>query len=92
MKLFEHENNSLHEPQYTTIRHGWRLLRLGRFTLVEVYYSHDVYDGHMAGVAFILSILRSGALVGFDVQTSQRDLGVYLFNWSDHVELKEWEL
>lgn len=92
MKLFEHEDNSLHEPQHTTIRHSWKVLQLGRFTLLEVYYLHHVYDDHMNGIAFILTIVRSSALLGLDVQTHQRDLGVYLFNWSNHTELKEWEL
>ncbi|AEC53206.1 hypothetical protein SCRM01_260 [Synechococcus phage S-CRM01] len=91
-KLYSHEDNSSHDSQYVTIRHSWIFLRLQRFTLLEVHYSHDRYDGGWAGVAFILSLIRNGALLGFDVQTHQRDMGVYLFNWSDHVEYSEWEV
>jgi hypothetical protein len=88
MKLFEHENDTWDEPQYTTVRHSWKVLQLGRFTLLEVYYSRDGYDQGWQSVTLLLHLLKSGALFGLDVQTQVQALGMYWFNWSD----QEWEL
>lgn len=83
IRLFQHEDNTWDEPQYRTVRHNWKVLQLGWFTLLEVYYTHDVYDGGWTGITFLLQLLKSGSLLGLDIQTRQRDLGVYLFNWNE---------